>query len=203
MKMSKVVVVAICITIMGCSTPFKKPTSSINVNPATASKVTVQSVSNSSLRRSIGKDFSESKVSINGEFIGDFSQSEKSFSYEVNPGPLSMDFCLEGYIPRCLSHKIQVDPNNHYFFEYELVGTYLVIGSGANRQIRLKQVAAYGNPQTPINPAVSQQPQQPIQKPTPVNQGATGLESAKKKCIDLGFKLGTESFGNCVLKVAN
>lgn len=191
------------VILSGCATPFKKPTSSINVNPATASKVTVLSVSNSSLRRSIGKDFSESKVSINGEFIGDFSQSEKFFSYEVNPGPLSMDFCLEGYIPRCLSHKIQVDPNKHYFFEYELVGTYLVIGAGANRQIRLKQVAAYGNPQTPINPAVSQQPQQPIQKQTPPNQGATGLESAKKKCIDLGFKIGTESFGQCILRLSN
>jgi hypothetical protein len=29
------------------------------------------------------------------------------------------------------------------------------------------------------------------------------LEDAQKKCAELGFLKGTESFGNCVLKVAN
>ena len=35
------------------------------------------------------------------------------------------------------------------------------------------------------------------------NMPATGLtmEQAKYKCLDLGFKAGTESFGQCVLKL--
>lgn len=30
----------------------------------------------------------------------------------------------------------------------------------------------------------------------------TSMEQAKAKCLDLGFKAGTESFGQCVLKVS-
>ena len=30
----------------------------------------------------------------------------------------------------------------------------------------------------------------------------TSMDQAKVKCLDLGFKAGTESFGQCVLKVA-
>jgi hypothetical protein len=29
-----------------------------------------------------------------------------------------------------------------------------------------------------------------------------GIDEAKKKCVDLGFKSGTEGFGNCVLKLS-
>jgi len=29
------------------------------------------------------------------------------------------------------------------------------------------------------------------------------MDSAKKKCVDLGFKAGTEGFGKCVLKLSN
>ena len=40
----------------------------------------------------------------------------------------------------------------------------------------------------------------------PVNQQyqskAVGINDAKKKCADLGFKSGTEAFGNCVLKLS-
>lgn len=31
---------------------------------------------------------------------------------------------------------------------------------------------------------------------------AVGMDDAKKKCADLGFKSGTETFGNCVLKLS-
>lgn len=30
---------------------------------------------------------------------------------------------------------------------------------------------------------------------------STSMEKAKQKCIDLGFKIGTESFGECILKI--
>jgi hypothetical protein len=41
-----------------------------------------------------------------------------------------------------------------------------------------------------VNPSIS------------VNSTTLSMEQAKQKCIDLGFKSGTESFGQCVLKVA-
>ncbi len=34
------------------------------------------------------------------------------------------------------------------------------------------------------------------------NPASTSMEQAKSKCLDLGFKAGTESFGQCVLKVS-
>ena len=37
---------------------------------------------------------------------------------------------------------------------------------------------------------------------TAVKATATSMEMAKSKCIDLGFKVGTESFGQCILKMA-
>ena len=44
------------------------------------------------------------------------------------------------------------------------------------------------------------QPATPPYKPTPT-QGVD-LTQAKNKCNELGFKMGTEAFGNCVLKMS-
>lgn len=35
-----------------------------------------------------------------------------------------------------------------------------------------------------------------------VSQNTLAFDQAKSKCIDLGFKSGTESFGQCILKLA-
>jgi hypothetical protein len=58
--------------------------------------------------------------------------------------------------------------------------------------------------------SIDQQSPKPIQtsqppKPattTPVNTAAGSMEQGRQKCLDLGFKAGTESFGQCVLKMA-
>jgi hypothetical protein len=42
------------------------------------------------------------------------------------------------------------------------------------------------------------QPPQPTYQPLPI----VSIDDAKKKCADLGFKAGTEQFGNCVLKLS-
>jgi hypothetical protein len=39
-------------------------------------------------------------------------------------------------------------------------------------------------------------------KPMPPQSTASAMERAKQKCIDLGFKTETESFGQCVLKMS-
>jgi hypothetical protein len=186
----------------GCSTPFKGATST-NINPSTASRVTVQSTTTSSLKKSIGNDYSMASVSINGEFVGEFSRSEKSFSYEMNPGPISMDFCLDGYTPRCLNYRVTVEPNKHYFLEYSFDSQFIGVGSSIQRKVNVNKIVPYGNVQTQI--AVEKNPQllQSNQKSAIPNQVGVGLETAKKKCIELGFKSGTESFGQCILKLSN
>lgn len=35
------------------------------------------------------------------------------------------------------------------------------------------------------------------------NMTVMSFDQAKDKCVDLGFKTGTESFGQCILKFAN
>lgn len=53
-------------------------------------------------------------------------------------------------------------------------------------------VAPRSNPQTVVAP---------VSINTPVNN-ALSMQAAKDKCADLGFKLGTEGFGSCVLKLS-
>ena len=45
----------------------------------------------------------------------------------------------------------------------------------------------------------SRKPTSPTGAPS---SDAGALEQAKSKCIDLGFKAGTESFGQCILKIS-
>jgi hypothetical protein len=59
----------------------------------------------------------------------------------------------------------------------------------------------------PTSHSIQQAPIENIQKPSPPSPSSTsqqlGIDKAKVKCADLGFKLGTEGFGKCVLKLSN
>jgi len=201
------VLISLSLALAGCSTPFKQTSSSARINQSTASRVTVQSTTTSSLKKAVGNDYSPAEVSINGELMGEFSRSETSFTYEVNPGAIRMDFCLSGFMPPCLVYNVNIEPNKHYFLEYSFDSQFLVLGSSIQRKINVIKIVPYGNapiqapPQTPVDKNSQVKPPSPNSGNS--NQAGAGLEAAKKKCIDLGFKVGTESFGNCVLKVAN
>ena len=41
----------------------------------------------------------------------------------------------------------------------------------------------------------------PIALDSPVSNSSVDMTTAKKKCLELGFKLGTEDFGKCVLQL--
>ncbi len=56
----------------------------------------------------------------------------------------------------------------------------------------VKQYRCYGPRPSPQNSA-------PITSNT---QNLTSVDDAKRKCTDLGFKAGTESFGKCVLQLS-
>lgn len=65
----------------------------------------------------------------------------------------------------------------------------------AKRNGAHKQLTYQCSKQSP-NPTPQLSNQQPIQQ-----SSTSSLEDAKKKCVDLGFKTGTDGFGNCVLKL--
>ena len=51
-----------------------------------------------------------------------------------------------------------------------------------------------------IDATTTAQPNAP-QTTASTSTSTLGMEDAKKKCVDLGFKMGTDSFGQCVLKL--
>jgi hypothetical protein len=53
----------------------------------------------------------------------------------------------------------------------------------------------FRKPSTPIDGTIQR-------NTAPVQQSAINIDDAKKKCSDLGFKTGTEGFGQCVLKLS-
>lgn len=54
----------------------------------------------------------------------------------------------------------------------------------------------------PTSHSIQQVPRENIQKPSPTPPSQLGIDKAKIKCADLGFKLGTEGFGKCVLQLS-
>jgi len=49
---------------------------------------------------------------------------------------------------------------------------------------------------------VNRIPPKEIQKPLEERQGNNDMTSGKQKCLELGFKAGTEGFGKCVLQLS-
>lgn len=61
------------------------------------------------------------------------------------------------------------------------------------------QCNGYEAKKTPVVQAAKQEVMQ--QQPN-TEESKTILDDAKKKCVDLGFKVGTEGFGKCVLRLS-
>ena len=67
-----------------------------------------------------------------------------------------------------------------------------------------KHTRTYRCSNTPIQTYQPPQPtyQQPTYQTPPPPTPGMSIDEGKKKCADLGFKAGTEAFGNCVLKLS-
>ena len=131
------------VILTACATPFKKTPANTKIDIATASRVTVNSVMPEGVLKSMGVDFVPAKVSLNGEFIGDFSKNEKSFSYEVNQGLNTLLFCADS----CYEYKIYVDPNKHYFLQYEQDRTFagvMVVYKNSVKTLKVEPYKAIG-----------------------------------------------------------
>jgi hypothetical protein len=87
-----------------------------------------------------------------------------------------------------------VDHNNGAGYEYP--GLIKVFMGRSNQKIDESSSQATFDANTTTLPTV------PQTNVSSTSSNTLNFESAEKKCAELGFKRGTESFGNCVLKIA-
>lgn len=87
-----------------------------------------------------------------------------------------------------------IDHNNGAAYEYP--GLIKIFMGRSNQKIDESSSQASFDANTTTLPTV---PQTSISSTSSI---ALNFESAEKKCTELGFKKGTENFGNCVLKIA-
>ena len=178
------------IFLVGCSsTQFRNQGSGIN-NPS-ASRISVIPINTSRVANAFGISTPPGNIWIDGQYAGDITKEMPNFSEEMMPGQHLLEVCqgdpIFGKRQQCLSLKINLAANTHIYYEYEF--------TGSSYKLTTTKTERYPNSQTPNSSS-------PVFNSS-VKGNQTGLEMAKKKCIELGFKVGTESFGNCVLKVAN
>lgn len=87
-----------------------------------------------------------------------------------------------------------IDHNNGAAYEYP--GLIQVFMGRSNQKIDEKSSQAAFETNSTTVPTIMQS------SVTPINTNALNLEAYERKCSELGFKKGTEAFGNCVLKLA-
>lgn len=143
-------------------------------------------------------------ISVNGKTLGR-TVSKTYFYLSLKPGT----YKIESYAEDVSTLSITLEPNKKYYV-WEEVKMGLFIGRSLLRQVdQATGQSGVSNSQLiysaytgiEIEPLESNNK---IKTSIDINQStpAITLEQAKAKCLDLGFKVGTESFGQCVLKVA-
>jgi hypothetical protein len=200
------IAILVSMVVVGCASnqPFKQSvnTPTISNHPG-VSRLTITAVNNVSMRKTFGNDFAIGTLKLNDELMGNFNREHQVFSHEIMPGRNVIEITIDGMIGAPLKVALDAEPNKHYFYRYDLNMNYVVIGYGFNLKLTPIEVRPYKNSQVPeiniksepITPKISDQNQNR-------DSNINSLENAKKKCIELGLKPGTESFGNCVMKIA-
>lgn len=150
------------------------------------SKITIFAMNKSSMRKMLGLDFAPGAISINGESLGGFSKNEQTFSHELSPGENTISVGI-------LNLKLKTEPNTHYFYSYEFGVTHWGVASTNDYSLKFLE-------KKPYREVTKSQNEKKVLEKTQSNK-IDQFAEAKKTCAELGFKPGTESFGNCVLKV--
>jgi hypothetical protein len=204
----KFVVLGLAFLVAGCAapTPFRELVSTGNPN---ASRISINST-RSTIYHS--ETFLPGKVYIDGVFYGEFSSSQKEFTAELLPGPKLIVVCPESD-RKCVNLQLNVQPNKHYRYRYTVETQYLVIA--ANLIWRLIPLSVE-NYQPAIASggarveAIGNQvllPQTSQGSTPPTVNGSADAEMEKKmmvgreRCVALGFQSGTQSFGECILRL--
>jgi len=147
------------------------------------------------------------KIFIDSVFYGEFSSNQREFSAEVLPGTRLIVVCPYSEI-RCINAQVNVLPNKNYRYHYTQIKEYRVVMLNYVWKLIPLDVQDYfpishnNNQSTLINN------QQNIVKPAAASNNSNPskniedqMNSAKIRCESLGFKAGTQSFGECILRL--
>lgn len=211
----KVAALILLFGITGCSTPVPFREVADTGNPS-ASRITINSINEANLfdKTSV----LPGKVYINGVFYGEFSNSQRNFSIETLQGAKLIVVCPEAD-NKCINMQVDILPNKHYKYKYTLAMGYYVVMANYRWSLVPVSVDDYypaNSPTSLVRPMISIP--SPALAPTldsgpkknseaqQVRQNDSDtekkLEVAKGKCLTLGFQLNTQSFGECVMKLA-
>lgn len=206
--------VLVTLFLFGCATvtPIRDFVSTGNPS---ASKISISSINATSIfnRNAV----LPGKIYINSIFYGEFSDNQREFSAEVLAGTNLVVICPQ-HQQQCINAQINVLPNKHYKYRYTLAQEYRVLwlnyiwklipigvedyfpNSNITTPTRVNNKALPVDSNTQIR-NLSNSPQ--IQ---PVDKTATDVESkmeaGKARCSALGFQVGTQSFGECILRLS-
>ena len=108
--------------LIGCVSlqPMKQGIKSQQIaNNSDVSKITINAINFSTMRKTLGVDFAVGKIKVNGEELGDFSKNEQTFTQFLSPGQNLIEIALPGTSLKSAiaSTSFNVEPNTHYFFD--------------------------------------------------------------------------------------
>lgn len=190
MRLLNTVFLTVVVALSGCAytqqtQPLKQSNEAKKIaSQANVSKITIFASNKSSMRKMLALDFAPGAISLNGENLGEFSKNEQVFSHELSPG--QNDISIEN-----LKLRLNTEPNTHYFYEYGFGLSHWGVASTMDYSLKLIEKKPYKDTAV-VKTNEKQSPSR-----------SNDFEGAKKICVDLGFKPGSESYGNCVLRVAN
>lgn len=156
------------------------------------------------------------KIYVNSVYYGDFSKNQRDFSLEVLPGTYLVVICPG--TPKCINAQINILPNKNYKFKYTQEKQYRVImlnyvwkliPTGVEDYFPNKNIATPSGVNNKTLPADSKpQSNNILTNPQvkPIGKTMTDVDSkmevSKTRCLALGFKVGTQSFGECILRLS-
>ena len=199
----------------GCATPvpIRELTSTGNPN---ASKISITSINEANWLDKTS--VLPGKIYIDGVSYGEFSRNQKEFSAEVLPGIRLIVVCPENDA-KCINAQLNVLPNKNYRYKYTMEQIYLVVALqyvwkliplGVEDYKPLAKNTATSAPST--NSKLESENNSQIDerlnaKDTVLNSTANTeielkMKDGKERCIALGFQVGTQSFGECILKIS-
>jgi hypothetical protein len=182
--------------VAGCATiePFAQ---FVPLGQPDASRITIEAKFLSGMK--FGDDAPFGRVFVNSQFQGTFLKSQKVFSKEIPPGPLTLSVCAP--TNECVTQVLTIKPNTHLYFDY--TSEWLILSN----QWRLALVRTENY--SPVSKSNSQIIKN-VQDSGATNQNSKSneldkldaMKAAREKCLSLGFKLSSDEFGKCILTLS-
>ena len=181
---------------MGCATPvpFREQST---LNDPNVSRLTITSINESNPfdRTSV----LPGKVYVNGVYQGNFSSEQRTFTMEFIPSSQLVVVCTLDDL-YCAKLQLSLQPNKHFKYKYFVESKFLGIAVNNIWKLDLLSTEDY---KIKVNAPSTNNSTGTSVPPKAESEIRTSMENAKRKCSELGFKLNTQSFGECVLKLSN